>query len=169
VTALEIITPRPTHFKTMPQQRKRKKGAVPLPSGITQSMLPKYVTYNRELSNKEKGIYREYFRLEGHPKLTKRYVSSTKSNRVSIQDKLAEIKKKLSNLEAHGVADTYLIPKQYSVQKSRGAPTLVYEKVIGRKHVKMRMKLDPTKSVEDEVKRLKERLAQAHPSLTTHF
>lgn len=153
----------------MQQQRKRKNPAIPLPCGITQNMLPKYVTYNRELSNKEKGSFREYFRLEGHPKLTKRYVSSTKSNKVSIQDKLAEIKKKLSNLEAHGVAETYFIPKQYSIQKSRGAPTLVYEKLIGRKHVKMRMKLDSTKSVEDEVKRLKRRLSQAHPSLTTHF
>lgn len=153
----------------MQQERKRKKGAIPLPSGITQNMLPKYVTYNREWRNKEKGTYREYFRLEGHPKMTKRYVSSSKSSSVTIQAKLAEIKSILKNLEEHGEAKASRIPKHYSVQKCRGVPTLAFEKIIGRKLVKMRMKIDATKTLDSEVKRLKKRLEQAHPSMRSHF
>jgi len=79
-------------------KRKRQSIAQELPQEITQNMLPKYVCYYNECYNKEKNLYREYFRIEGHPKQDKD-ISSSKSNKVSIQDKLTEIKQYLENIE----------------------------------------------------------------------
>jgi hypothetical protein len=75
-------------------KRERKKNAKQLPAGITQNMLPKYVVYYKECVNKEKNKYREFFKIEKHPKL-KKAINSTKSNKIHIFDKLEEIKQKL--------------------------------------------------------------------------
>jgi hypothetical protein len=66
-------------------KRGRKENARPLPEGITQDMMPKYVYY---CENKNAG--QQYFRIEGHPGLTKKCENTTKSKKVSIQDKLKE-------------------------------------------------------------------------------
>ena len=55
--------------------------------GITQDMLEKYVVYYKECYNKEKDKWREFFKVEKHPKLDKIWIGS-KSNKVSILDKL---------------------------------------------------------------------------------
>ena len=65
----------------------RKHNAKPLPDGITQDMLEKYVVYYKECYNKEKDKWREFFKVEKHPNLDKNWISS-KSNKVSILDKL---------------------------------------------------------------------------------
>lgn len=78
-------------------KQNRSKTPQPLPEGITQDMLPIYITYNKECYNKEKNLWREFFRIEKHPK-SKKQISSSKSCKISIQDKLQEIKDKLYNL-----------------------------------------------------------------------
>jgi len=65
----------------------RKHNARPLPEGITQDMLEKYVVYYKECYNKDKDLWREFFKVEKHPNLEKIWISS-KSNKVSIFDKL---------------------------------------------------------------------------------
>lgn len=81
-------------------KRARKKSAKPLPQEITQDMLPKYVCYYKQTLNKEKGTYRDFFQIEKHPKLgPKKRIASTKSMKVSIIDKLNDIKDKLNKLE----------------------------------------------------------------------
>lgn len=65
----------------------RKHNAKPLPDGITQDMLEKYVVYYKECYNKEKDKWREFFKVEKHPNLDKIWIGS-KSNKVSILDKL---------------------------------------------------------------------------------
>lgn len=81
-------------------KRARKKSAKPLPDGITQEMLPKYVVYYKQALNKEKGTYREFFQIEKHPKLEpNKRLASTKSMKVSILDKLQDIKEKLYELD----------------------------------------------------------------------
>ena len=57
-------------------------------------MLPKYVVYYRECYNKEKNLWREFFKIEKHPGLTKP-IASSKSKKFTIQEKLEEIKEKL--------------------------------------------------------------------------
>ena len=70
-------------------KRERKKSAQKLPNGLKHNMLPKYVTYNQECYNKQKQLYREYFRIEKHPKLNKTW-SSSKSTKVTIDEKLKQ-------------------------------------------------------------------------------
>ena len=74
-------------------KRVRKYNAKELPEGILPDHIPKWVTYNKEVYNKETGATREFFRIEKHP--TMKDWASSKSNKVSIQDKLAETYKKL--------------------------------------------------------------------------
>tara|TARA_Y100000389_G_scaffold91578_1_gene88183 strand:+ start:1194 stop:1727 length:534 start_codon:yes stop_codon:yes gene_type:complete len=81
-------------------KKNRSKIAKQLPDGITQDMLPIYVTYNKECYNKEKNLWREFFRIEKHPN-SKKQMSSSKSCKISIQDKLQEIKDKLNNLNCN--------------------------------------------------------------------
>jgi hypothetical protein len=79
-------------------KRSRKYNAKPLPEGLTHSDLPKYVVYYNEILNKETGRFREFFKIEKHPKLEKPWIG-TKSNVVSIQDKLKAAKEKLKELD----------------------------------------------------------------------
>lgn len=74
----------------------RKYNARKLPDGIKEEDIPKYVTYNVEIYGKEKRTERNFFRIEKHPSKIK--WASSKSNRISIQDKLAETYHKLREL-----------------------------------------------------------------------
>jgi hypothetical protein len=69
-------------------KRERQCQARSLPEGISQNDLPKYVTYNVNIWDKEQNKSRDFFRIEGHPLLTPKIWESTKSMLVSIQDKL---------------------------------------------------------------------------------
>lgn len=86
----------PTQQNQNTDKRERNHNARELPEGIEQKDLPKYVTYNKETYNKEKGLTRDYFRIESHPKGLK--WTSSKSNDISAQDKLAEAYRKLDEL-----------------------------------------------------------------------
>ena len=73
-------------------KRERKHSAKPLPEGLKQDMMRKYVVYYHEWLNPERSKSREYFKIEKHPKLEKMWVG-TKSNKVSLFDKLAAVNK----------------------------------------------------------------------------
>ena len=76
----------------------RRVDACELPDGIEQKDLPKYVVYRKEFLNKEENKFREYFYICNHPKLEKRW-ETTKSNEVSLKEKLKLVKLKLQELE----------------------------------------------------------------------
>jgi len=80
-------------------KRERNYNAKPLPQGITKDMLRKYVIYYHEWLNPERSRSREFFRIEKHPKLEKIY-TGTKSNKISIQDKLKQIIQVLDDLDS---------------------------------------------------------------------
>jgi len=85
------------------EKRERKYNAIKLPEDLNQHMLPKYVGYYKECYNVEKKLYREFFKIEKHPNMVKHkvYVSS-KSNKLTLLEKLEQIKKilfELDNLE----------------------------------------------------------------------
>lgn len=67
------------------------------PEGITPDMLHKFVYYNHEVYNKAENKTREFFRVE-HPKLDKPWCT-TKSGKVSIQEKLAQANKVSDDLD----------------------------------------------------------------------
>ena len=50
-------------------KRIRKSNAVKLPSEINESMIPKYVVYYKECYNREKMLFREFFKIEKHPQI----------------------------------------------------------------------------------------------------
>ncbi len=80
------------------ERRERKHNAKPLPEGITNDMMKKYVVYYKECYNKEKELYREFFKIEKHPKLEKPWIGS-KSNKISILEKLAEANSMIDKLK----------------------------------------------------------------------
>lgn len=75
-------------------KRNRKENARPLPEGITQDMMPKYVYYCENKKDKQ-----QYFRIEHHPALTKKCENTTKKKDISIQDKLKEAILKIKKLD----------------------------------------------------------------------
>lgn len=79
-------------------KRARNHNAKPLPEGVTEDMIRKYVIYYHEWLNPEKTRSREFFKIEKHPKLEKIYVG-TKSNKITIHEKLNQINKILDNLD----------------------------------------------------------------------
>jgi hypothetical protein len=82
-------------------KRNRKYNARPLPDGIQQNELPKYVVYYLENTTNEEGekiFKRDFFKIEKHPKLDKPW-NTTKSNKVSARDKLEEAIKYLEIID----------------------------------------------------------------------
>jgi hypothetical protein len=84
-------------------KRERKYNATKLPCELKQEEIPKYVSYYKECYNVQKKLYREFFKIEKHPKMIKNkvYISS-KSNKINILEKLEEIKKILKKLNESG-------------------------------------------------------------------
>lgn len=95
--------PETTNSQYRQYKRERKHNAQSLPSGLTHEMMKKYVVYYRETFERNGKIHtREYFKVEGHPKLmkvsTKPWIS-TKSVKVSLADKLSDANQVVSDLE----------------------------------------------------------------------
>ena len=82
-------------------KRERKYNARPLPNGIEQKDLPKYVVYYVEYQKDKDGnriMRRDFFKIEKHPKLEKSW-NTTKSKYVSAIDKLNEAIEHLQIIE----------------------------------------------------------------------
>ena len=79
---------------------RRKKNAQALPEELEGIQLPKYVNYCTEVMNKGKDseTIREFFRVEKHPNLTKKGISTSKSAKYSVIEKFEEAKKILKRL-----------------------------------------------------------------------
>ena len=146
-------------------QRSRKANARALPDGITQDMMPKYVYYCKECYNKEKDLYREFFRIEKHPKQTKKCIAGSKSSKLTIQEKLDQIKKFLYNLDNDVEEQTHGLPKFYNITNIRDAPHMTYDRRGESKRYSLKMKMNPNKSQEDEYKRFNEKLYKKYPEL----
>jgi len=89
------------------EKRNRKTNAVKLPVDIDESMIPKYVVYYRECYNKQQQLYREFFKIEKHPnQTTKKVYTSSKSNKITIKEKLQQIKDLLNKIEENAFNET---------------------------------------------------------------
>jgi len=103
-------------------KRIRKHNAIKLPSTLADLNIPKYINYYNECYNNEKKLYREYFKIEKHPyqEKNKTYISS-KSNKISIIEKLNQIKKILDELNVNDAinandANVVKLPKYISIK-----------------------------------------------------
>lgn len=133
-------------------KRNRKSNAIKLPDGITENMIPKYVVYYKECYNKEKKLYREFFKIEKNPSIkSNKIYTSSKSNKISILDKLEQIKTILLNIETEEIdpeisnTDPSLniqeitLPKYISLKQTDSKYFFIYDKKKGanRETIKM--------------------------------
>jgi hypothetical protein len=134
-------------------KRSRKQNAQTLPEGITEDMMPKYVVYYSEIYNKETGATREFFRVEKHPNQTKD-ISTSKSNKINILQKLEEAKQiiyKLENnegndilsLKSNEIEPGFSLPKYFCRALQHGKNALSFDRKLtdGRRiNIKITMK-----------------------------
>ena len=142
------------------RERSSKKD---LPDGITYEMFKKYVYYNREFYNKEKTKEREFFRVE-HPKLDKPW-ATTKSEKVSILEKLAQANKVVDDLEndIYPEKSEPTLPKYVSLVVTREKPHLVYEKrIIDGKRLNVKMVLPEEYDLHDQLVILNEKIKEKY-------
>lgn len=83
-------------------KRIRKHNAIKLPDILSHLSIPKYINYYKECYNIEKKLYREYFKIEKHPcQISNKTYISSKSNKISITEKLTQIIKILGELDTN--------------------------------------------------------------------
>jgi|UniRef100_A0A6C0IA87 hypothetical protein len=138
------------------RERSSKKD---LPLGISYEMFKKYVYYNREFYDKAKTKEREFFRVE-HPKLDKPW-ATTKSEKVSILDKLAQANKIVDDLE-NGIypeKSEPTLPKYVSLVVTREKPHLVFEKrIVDGTRLNIKMVLPEDYNLQDQIAILNEKI-----------
>jgi hypothetical protein len=111
-------------------KRERRQDACELPDDLTQEMMPKYVTFNKNVWNKEKNKVRYFFRIEHHPLLGDKVWESSKSMNVTNEEKLNKTIEILDGLD-NGILPKPKIrdmPKYtYFAEKDNGKYKLVYD------------------------------------------
>jgi hypothetical protein len=140
-------------------KRERKHNAKELPDGITHDIMKKYVVYYQEWLDKEHTKERNFFKVEKHPKLDKIWVG-TKSNKVSIQDKLQQANKVVDDLknDIYPEKNEPLLPKYVSLIVARDKPHLVFEKRIDGKRLNIKMVLPEEYDLEEQLIILNEKI-----------
>lgn len=154
-------------------KKDRQKNAKALPEGISQEMMRKYVVYYHECYNKDKDLYREFFKVEGHPKLTKP-ISSTKSVKITALEKLALANKIVddlvndiypaqeqpNNTKTNSAAFSHLppLPNYVSYSMARDKLHLVFERRTNDKRCNIKMILPKDYVLADELVILREKV-----------
>jgi hypothetical protein len=148
-------------------KRERKTNAKALPDGITQNMLRKYVVYYQEWLDKEHTKEREYFKIESHPKLDKYWVT-TKSNKVSINEKLQIANKVVDDLEndIYPTNQEPTLPKYVSLIVFREKPHLVYEKRVDDKRLNLKMILPDDYDLDEQLNILNDKLKTKYENIS---
>ena len=133
-------------------KKERKTNAKDLPKDITQNMLKKYVVYYQEWLDKEHTKQREFFKVEKHPKLDKIW-TTTKSNKISIQEKLTQANKIIDDLEKNIYPEKNepILPKYISLIVMREKPHLVFEKRMDDKRLNLKMVLPDDYDLRDQL------------------
>jgi hypothetical protein len=149
-------------------KRERKSNAISLPEGLTQSMMKKYVVYYHEWLDKEKTKYREFFKVEKHPKLDKPWIT-TKSGKVSLLDKLNQANKVVEDLEnnIYPIKDTPNLPTYFSFTIIREKPHLVFEKKIEEKRLNMKMILPEDYDLDTQLEIFKEKIKKKYNTIVS--
>jgi len=144
-------------------KRERKSSAKDLPEGITQDMLKKYVVYYQEWLDTEHTKQREFFKVEKHPKLDKSW-ATTKSNKVSIQEKLAQANKVVDDLDnnIHPERENPTLPKYVSLITIREKPHLVFEKRVDGKRLNFKMVLPEEYDLDEQISIFKVKIREKY-------
>ena len=148
-------------------KRERKYNAHPLPPGITQNMLPKYVVYYPdEYMTKQGPKFREFFRIEKHPNQCGRELHSSKSNKVSITEKLEEAKRIVAELDKRKITDVnevkpkkeveenYTLPQYFHMTKQHGKDAVCFERRYNGKRVSLKVTIKKDETIQQAVERI---------------
>lgn len=146
----------------LPGTQRERSSKKDLPNGITYEMLKKYVYYNREFYNKEKTKEREFFRVE-HPKLDKPW-ATTKSEKVSIQEKLNQANKVVDDLDnnIYPEKENVQLPKYVSLVNMRDKQHLVFEKRVEDKRLNLKMVLSDEYDLQEQLEKLNEKIKEKY-------
>ncbi len=139
-------------------KRARKKAAKPLPDGITEYMINKYVYYTEDTYGPQNKL-RNFFRV-CHPKLDKE-TSSTKSEKVSVQEKLAQANKIVDDLEndIYPTLEEKVLPTFVSNRDYRGKPHLTFDRKSPEgKRQNLRMVLPQEYELEEQLAIFREKI-----------
>jgi hypothetical protein len=143
-------------------KRKRNSNARDLPDGITQDMMKKHVVYYFNVYDKVNNKSREYFRIEGHPKMEKNW-ETTKASDVSILDKLNMANKVIDDLEKNifpkSFTETRVLPKSVTMCKVKEKTCLAFDKKV-ENGIRMNLKMVMPENyvLETELGKLQEKL-----------
>jgi hypothetical protein len=141
-------------------KRARKKTAKPLPDGITEDMVRKYVYYSNEKYGKNNKL-RTYFCV-CHPKLE---TTSSKSEKVSILEKLAQANKIVDDLEndIYPIVEEKVLPTFVSNRDYRGKPHLTFDrKAPDGTRQNLRMVLPEEYELEEQLTILREKIKRKY-------
>jgi hypothetical protein len=147
-------------------KRERKHNAKPLPEGITQDMMKKYVTYYHEWLNADHTRFREFFKVEKHPKLPKIWIGS-KSKQVPILTKLQQANQIVDNLEMDIfpiVEETHL-PPFTNITMFREKPHLIYERKTEDKRYNLTRVLPENYDLQEQLELFAEKLFNKYPEM----
>lgn len=146
-------------------KRKRKKDAKDLPDCLTQDMIPKYVVYYNECYNKEKELYREFFKIEKHPKYDGS-ICGSKSNKVSIQDKLKEIKEFLKNIDENKdiIKEEKKLPVGIRLKVLDNSEQLILDYKINNIRYGLKMKCNNSKTFDENYQMFKNKVIEKYPT-----
>lgn len=139
-------------------KRARKKAAKPLPDGITEDMVNKYVYYAEDTYGLQNKL-RSFFRV-CHPKLDTE-PSSSKSEKVSILEKLAQANKIVDDLEndIYPIVKEKVLPTFVSNREYRGKPHLTFDrKLPDGKRQNLRMVLPKEYELEEQLAIFREKI-----------
>lgn len=135
-------------------KRNRNNHAQQLPEGLEQQMIPKHVTYMTNVYNKDKGLVREYFRIENHPKLSKNY-DGCKSSKKTIFEKLEDIKQVLNDLEndvqPKSQKEISGLPNYVRYVEKENKKWLIYEKRTKEQRQSIKMTLPVEYNINEQI------------------
>ena len=110
------------------------------------------ISFFKECYNKEKNLYRDFFRVEKHPNLKKMW-SSSKSIKINILEKLASANLVVDNLDKGILPENESkFPKYITLKNYRGKPHFIYDRKIkeGGRHT-LRMTLPESYSETEQL------------------
>ena len=143
-------------------KKERQCTAKPLPDGITQNMMRKYVVFYEECTNKETQTMRQFFKVESNPKLKKPWFSC-KSSKMSILDKLAQANKVAQDLDNNIYPEKLQnLPKYISLIITRNKPHLVFEKKVDDKRCNVKMVLPEEYDLNSQIDILNDKIKKKY-------
>jgi hypothetical protein len=171
---LRIATQEEQHKNTKGQiegtKKARYKNARSLPEGITEDMLPKYITYAESTYGTE-GKLRSYFCISNHPNQYSNIYTS-KSNKVSILEKLEEAKRIVAELDKRKITDVnevkpkkeveenYTLPQYFHMTKQHGKDAVCFERRYdgGKRRVGIKVTIKKGETIQQAVERIMEQV-----------